>query len=151
MPTDIEIAQSCTPKPIAQIAAKAGIPEEAISPYDVGEGRESRGQDIIEVKDISPTVTDLERAILIGGLVWILKIDTRGGQTARRGCRDLVGGCSRAAHSGKGYGARDVCRGADCKDPIGQRRHIGGLRRRLPALSISQPSGHDGVGNRFAS
>ena len=33
MPTDIEIAQSCTPKPIAQIAAKAGIPEEALSPY----------------------------------------------------------------------------------------------------------------------
>ncbi|MBR5345818.1 MAG: formate--tetrahydrofolate ligase [Clostridia bacterium] len=33
MPTDIEIAQSCTPKPITQIAAKAGIPEEAISPY----------------------------------------------------------------------------------------------------------------------
>ena len=33
MPTDIEIAQSCTPRPIAEIAAKAGIPEEALSPY----------------------------------------------------------------------------------------------------------------------
>ncbi len=33
MPTDIEIAQSCTPRPIAVIAEKAGIPEEALSPY----------------------------------------------------------------------------------------------------------------------
>ena len=33
MPTDIEIAQSCTPRPIAEIARKAGIPEEALSPY----------------------------------------------------------------------------------------------------------------------
>ncbi len=33
MPTDIEIAQSVTPRPIQEIAAKAGIPEEAYAPY----------------------------------------------------------------------------------------------------------------------
>ena len=33
MPTDIEIAQSCTPRPIAEIAREAGIPEDALSPY----------------------------------------------------------------------------------------------------------------------
>ncbi len=33
MPTDIEIAQASTPKPIFEIAAQAGIPEEALSPY----------------------------------------------------------------------------------------------------------------------
>ena len=33
MPTDIEIAQSVRMRPIAEIAARAGIPEEALSPY----------------------------------------------------------------------------------------------------------------------
>lgn len=33
MPTDIEIAQAAVPKPIAEIAANAGIPDEALSPY----------------------------------------------------------------------------------------------------------------------
>ena len=33
MPTDIEIAQSCTPLPYAEIAARAGIPDRALSPY----------------------------------------------------------------------------------------------------------------------
>ena len=33
MPTDIEIAQAATPRPIAEIAAKAGIPDEALVPY----------------------------------------------------------------------------------------------------------------------
>ena len=33
MPTDIEIAQAAQPRPIMEIAAKAGIPEEALSPY----------------------------------------------------------------------------------------------------------------------
>ena len=33
MKTDIEIAQSCNMKPIGEIAAKAGIPEESVEPY----------------------------------------------------------------------------------------------------------------------
>ena len=33
MPTDIEIARAATLKPIREIAAKAGIPEEALEPY----------------------------------------------------------------------------------------------------------------------
>ena len=33
MPSDIEIAQSVTPQPITEIAAKVGIPEEAYEPY----------------------------------------------------------------------------------------------------------------------
>ncbi len=33
MPTDIEIAQTATPKAIVEIAAQAGIPEKALSPY----------------------------------------------------------------------------------------------------------------------
>ncbi len=33
MPTDIEIAQAAHPQPIGQIAATAGIPEEALAPY----------------------------------------------------------------------------------------------------------------------
>ena len=33
MPTDIEIAQAAHPQPIGQVAAAAGIPEEALAPY----------------------------------------------------------------------------------------------------------------------
>jgi formate--tetrahydrofolate ligase len=33
MPTDLEIARAATPRPIAEIAAKAGIPAEALEPY----------------------------------------------------------------------------------------------------------------------
>ena len=33
MPTDLEIAQSCTPLSCAEVARRAGIPEEALSPY----------------------------------------------------------------------------------------------------------------------
>jgi formate--tetrahydrofolate ligase len=33
MPTDLEIARAATPRPIAEIAAKAGIPEAALEPY----------------------------------------------------------------------------------------------------------------------
>ncbi len=33
MPTDIQIAQAATPRPIAEIAQKAGIPAEALIPY----------------------------------------------------------------------------------------------------------------------
>ena len=33
MPTDIEIARVATLQPIATIAAKAGIPSEALNPY----------------------------------------------------------------------------------------------------------------------
>ncbi len=33
MPTDLEIARQCSLRPIGEIAAKAGIPEKALSPY----------------------------------------------------------------------------------------------------------------------
>jgi formate--tetrahydrofolate ligase len=33
MPTDLEIARAATPRPIAEIAARAGIPEAALEPY----------------------------------------------------------------------------------------------------------------------
>jgi formate--tetrahydrofolate ligase len=33
MPTDLEIARAATPRPIAEIAARAGIPDDALEPY----------------------------------------------------------------------------------------------------------------------
>ena len=33
MPTDIEIAQAATPRPLAEVAAKIGIPADALIPY----------------------------------------------------------------------------------------------------------------------
>ena len=33
MPTDIEIAQAATPRPISQIADQLSIPEEALEPF----------------------------------------------------------------------------------------------------------------------
>ena len=45
MPTDIEIARAATLKPIREIAAKAGIPEEALEPY--GKHKAKIGLDFI--------------------------------------------------------------------------------------------------------
>ena len=39
MPTDIEIAQAATPRPIAEISAKLAIPEEALEPYGRTKGK----------------------------------------------------------------------------------------------------------------
>ncbi len=115
MPTDIEIARATTPEPIAKVAERIGIPEDALIPYGraiakidtkfvEGAGKSGKKGKLILVTAISPTPAGEGKTTTTVGLADALRQIGKKSATALREpalgpCFGVKGGAAGGGHA----------------------------------------------------